>query len=89
MHRASMPELIRHGVTGFLCRSLEEMVDAVGQLGAIDRRACRDDCARRFSADRMVEDYLNAIRCVIRCEGELQQASPASSKQLVSWQART
>ena len=31
MNRASMPELIRHGVTGFLCRSTDEMVDAVGR----------------------------------------------------------
>jgi glycosyltransferase involved in cell wall biosynthesis len=89
MHRASMPELIHDGFTGFLCRSTDEMVAAVGRLGAIDRRACREDCEARFSADCMVEDYLNAIRCVIRCEGELQQVTPANSKQLVSWQART
>jgi glycosyltransferase involved in cell wall biosynthesis len=60
--RASMPELIRHGVTGFLCRSPDEMVEAVGRLGAIDRRACRADCERRFSADRMVEQYLVGAR---------------------------
>jgi glycosyltransferase involved in cell wall biosynthesis len=58
--RASMPELIRQGVTGFLCQSPDEMADAVGRLGAIDRRACREDCERRFSADRMVEDYMAA-----------------------------
>ena len=60
MLRGSMPELIRHGVTAFLCRSTDEMMDAVGRLGAIDRRACREDCEARFSADRMVEDYLAA-----------------------------
>ncbi len=64
MHRGSMPELIRHGVTGFLCRSTDEMVDAVGRLGAIDRRACRADCERRFAADRMVEDYVAAARWI-------------------------
>jgi glycosyltransferase involved in cell wall biosynthesis len=42
--RASMPELVRQGVTGFLCRSPDEMADAVGRLGKIDRRACREDC---------------------------------------------
>jgi glycosyltransferase involved in cell wall biosynthesis len=63
--RGSIPELIRHGVTGFVCRSPDEMIDAVGRLGAIDRRACRADCEARFSADRMVEDYLAAIRDLI------------------------
>jgi hypothetical protein len=61
-----MPELIRHGVTGFLCRSVDEMVESVGRLGAIDRRVCRADCERRFSADRMVEEYLAAMRSVVR-----------------------
>lgn len=65
MRRGSMPELIRHGVTGFLCRSTEEMAVAVGRLGEIDRRACREDCERRFSADRMVEDYLAAARDLV------------------------
>jgi glycosyltransferase involved in cell wall biosynthesis len=62
MHRGSMPELIRHGVTGFLCRSTDEMVDAAARVGEIDRRACREDCERRFSADRMVQDYVAAAR---------------------------
>ena len=65
MLRGSMPELIRHGVTAFLCRSTDEMMDAVGRLGAIDRRACREDCEARFSADRMVEDYLAAAMDLI------------------------
>jgi len=56
--RGPMPELIRHGVTGFLCRSMDEMVDAVARLGVVDRRACRADCERRFSVERMVEHYL-------------------------------
>jgi glycosyltransferase involved in cell wall biosynthesis len=60
MCRGSLPELIRHGVTGFLCRNTDEIVDAVGRLGQIDRRACREDCERRFSANRMVEDYVAA-----------------------------
>jgi glycosyltransferase involved in cell wall biosynthesis len=78
MARGSMPELIRHGVTGFLCRSTDEMVDAVGRIGAIDRRACRAECERRFSADRMVEDYLAAMRSVV---GSAAQAPDARAAQ--------
>ena len=77
MHRGSMPELIRHGVTGFLCRSTDEMVDAVGRVGAIDRRACREDCERRFSADRMVEDYIAAARDLLAAPKRAASPEPA------------
>jgi glycosyltransferase involved in cell wall biosynthesis len=65
MQRGSLPELIRHGVTGFLCRSTDEMVDAVDDVGAIDRRACRTEYERRFSANRMLEGYLDAARDLV------------------------
>ncbi len=58
MDRGSMPELIRHSVTGFLCHSSDEMVNAIRQIGEIDRCACRAECERRFSVDRMVEQYI-------------------------------
>ncbi|WP_324807006.1 glycosyltransferase family 4 protein [Sphingomonas sp. LY29] len=57
-NRGSMPELIEHGVTGFLVDTLDEAVAAIDRLGEIDRRACRDAVARRFSVERMADDYL-------------------------------
>jgi glycosyltransferase involved in cell wall biosynthesis len=72
MRRASMPELIQDGVTGFLCRSTDEMVDAVSRVGAIDRRACREDCERRFSAERMVEEYADVARSLVSSEANVQ-----------------
>ena len=36
-----MPELIDHGVTGFLVDSVDEAVDAIGRIDEIDRVACR------------------------------------------------
>jgi glycosyltransferase involved in cell wall biosynthesis len=77
MRRASMPELIGHGVTGFLCASTDEMADAVGRLSAIDRRACREDCERRFSADRMVDEYLGLARSLVRSEADAQDLPTA------------
>jgi glycosyltransferase involved in cell wall biosynthesis len=84
MHRGSMPELIRHGVTGFLCRSTDEMAGAVARLGEIDRRACREDCERRFSAARMVEEYLHAIRSVARGEALDPYLEPAQRRTLLT-----
>ena len=52
-----MPELVQHGVTGFLVDDADGAVAAVGRLPTIDRRACRREAETRFSADRMVDDY--------------------------------
>ena len=53
----SMPEIVRHGRTGFLVDDVDGAVDAVGAVAALSRRHCRDDVERRFTADRMVADY--------------------------------
>lgn len=60
--RGSMPELIEHGVTGFLVSDLDEAVDAIGRIGEIDRAACRRSVEARFSVDRMADDYLALYR---------------------------
>lgn len=63
--RGSMPEIIDHERTGFLVATVEEAAEAVGRLAAIDRRACRAEAEARFSADRMVEDYLRVYASVL------------------------
>ena len=60
-NRGSMPELIDHGVTGFLVDSVDEAVDAIGRIGEIDRAACRAAVSARFTVDRMADRYLAAI----------------------------
>jgi len=54
----SVPEILRHGVTGFVVSGDEEALDAAGRIGEIDRRACREDFERRFTAERMARDYV-------------------------------
>jgi len=56
-HRGALPEIIRDGSTGFLCRTVEQAVGAVGRLGLIDRRRVRAECERRFSAAAIVAAY--------------------------------
>jgi glycosyltransferase involved in cell wall biosynthesis len=55
LRRGSVPEIVRHGTTGFICDSVDEMVEAVGSLSAIDRHDCRLDAEARFS-DRVIVD---------------------------------
>jgi len=61
-NRGSMPELIEHGVTGFLVDDLDGAVEAIGRLDEIDRKACRAAVAARFTVDRMAERYLSLYR---------------------------
>ncbi|MFQ4137696.1 glycosyltransferase family 4 protein [Nodosilinea sp. PGN35] len=59
--RASTPEVIDHGKTGFLCESVNEMIESVKQVCALDRWICRHTVETRFSADIMVEQYLEIV----------------------------
>jgi glycosyltransferase involved in cell wall biosynthesis len=63
--RGSMPELIAPGTSGFLVDTIEEAVEALQRLDAIDRGACRRWAEERFNADRMVEDYLKVYRRIL------------------------
>ena len=65
INRGSMPEVIDHGRTGFLCRDLDEAVEALGRVGEIDRRACRRWVEERFSVDRMVDDYVRVYERIL------------------------
>ena len=66
--RGSMPELIEHGVTGFLVDTFEEAVEAIGRLGEIDRAACRRAVEERFTVERMADDYLALYRRILAGE---------------------
>lgn len=63
--RGSMPELIDHGVTGFLVDSFDEALAAISRLGEIDRRACRRAVEERFTVDRMADEYLALYRRIL------------------------
>jgi glycosyltransferase involved in cell wall biosynthesis len=55
--RGSVPEVVADGLTGFVRATPDELVDAVGRIPEIDRRACRRWVAERFSADVMTGGY--------------------------------
>ena len=63
--RGSMPEIIRHGETGYIVEDIKQAVDAVAAVRSIDRSACRDDAERRFSDTRMAQDYVRAYQEVL------------------------
>ncbi len=57
----SVPEIVDDGVTGFLCRTVDEAVAAVARLDTISRQRCREVFERRFTAARMARDYVTDL----------------------------
>jgi glycosyltransferase involved in cell wall biosynthesis len=55
--RGSVPEVVADGETGFICRTVAEMIEAVKSVPGIDRPACRRRVAERFTVERMTDGY--------------------------------
>lgn len=64
-NRGSMPELIDHGVTGFLVDSVDEAAAAIARVDELDRAACRKAVMERFTVDRMADAYLALYRSIL------------------------
>ena len=54
----SVPEVVDHGVTGFVVDTVEQAIDAARQVHLLDRRRCRAVFERRFSVGRMTADHV-------------------------------
>jgi mannose-6-phosphate isomerase-like protein (cupin superfamily) len=65
MNKGSMPELIRDGETGFLVGSVDEAAEAVKKVDTISRKECRKSVEKRFSVDRMVDDYIKVYKTIL------------------------
>jgi glycosyltransferase involved in cell wall biosynthesis len=61
----SAPEIVRHGVNGFLVDDEADMAAAIAKIGTIDRAICRRDAVERFDARRMVLEYEQLFRRVV------------------------
>ncbi len=78
----SVPEIVRDGITGFVCPSLDDAVARVPQLAGLSRRACREHIEATFTVERMVDRYLEVYREALR----LRTPPPPTAEQL-RWRA--
>ena len=79
--RGSLPEIIDHGVTGFLCETLDEMVQSVRHVSVIDRNRCRHAFDARFSTERMVQDYLRVYERLVGSTAKMPSSTESSSRE--------
>jgi glycosyltransferase involved in cell wall biosynthesis len=73
--RGSVPEIIDEGKTGFICETVEQMVEAVPKISTLDRQQCRLVFEQRFTVQRMVQHYLSAYENLIVQQDELSSSS--------------
>ncbi len=59
--QGAAPEIVEHGVTGFLGDSDAELIDGLLAIDQIDRAVCREQVRRRFSVERMVDGYVRVF----------------------------
>jgi glycosyltransferase involved in cell wall biosynthesis len=64
----SVPEIIEDGVSGIIVHTVDEAVEAIRQASVMSRRAVRACFNSRFTATRMVSDYLSIYEGILSQE---------------------
>jgi glycosyltransferase involved in cell wall biosynthesis len=65
LDRGAVREVVDEGVTGVVFGSLDEMIDGIDRVFALDRRAVREHAVARFGIERMVDEYVAVYRRII------------------------
>jgi len=66
MDDGAISEVVENNVTGYVCKSTEEMCESVSRLGRISHIACRQRVEGLFSRDKMAEKYEELYLRIIR-----------------------
>lgn len=65
-NRGAIPEVIKHGKTGFIANSLEEAVQFIPKIDSISNEACRERVASLFDSNVMAERYISVYKSAIK-----------------------
>lgn len=64
-NRGSIPEIVKNGETGFVVEDVDEMLEAVSNIGRINRSACSKFALQNFSAQKMTDKYEEIYRKIL------------------------
>ena len=85
MNRGAMPEIIDHGVNGFLAKNEQEFAEYMLRVDEINPEDCRRSVEEKFSAQKMAEEYVQRYVETIRATKQRVEprgpAKKATSKQ--------
>jgi glycosyltransferase involved in cell wall biosynthesis len=74
----SVPEIVDHGITGLIVRTMDEAIRMLPQVIALDRRRVRERFEQRFSATRMAKDYVHAYNSLFKRSSLTERAAVVS-----------
>ena len=55
--RGSVPEVVEDGKTGFIVENTADMIDAIENIGKINRLDCRRHAEKNFTTQHMIDNY--------------------------------
>jgi glycosyltransferase involved in cell wall biosynthesis len=64
-NRGSVPEVIDHGVTGFICEDVQGAVAALQRIDELSRTEIRAQFERRFSSKIMAQNYVDSYSAML------------------------
>ncbi|HEY8100649.1 MAG TPA: glycosyltransferase family 4 protein [Burkholderiaceae bacterium] len=65
----SVPEIMEHGVTGFVVTNQDEAIEAARNIESIDRTGCRNSFERRFTTTLMANNYVHVYQKLLANAG--------------------
>jgi glycosyltransferase involved in cell wall biosynthesis len=65
LRHGAVSEIVVHGVTGFILDSIDQAVRAVDDIPLLKRSEARSAFERRFSVERMAQDYVRIYRRLV------------------------
>ncbi|NMG08000.1 glycosyltransferase family 4 protein [Brasilonema sp. UFV-L1] len=66
INMGSVPEVVAHGKTGFVCDSYEQMAQMIPAALELDRQTCREYVESRFTVSQMVDGYEAVYEQILR-----------------------
>lgn len=73
------PEVVEQGQTGFIVQDLPDMVRAMRQVAALDRRTIRNSIERYFSVQTMAQNYQNLYAQILATHNRTRITGPLSN----------
>jgi glycosyltransferase involved in cell wall biosynthesis len=78
----SVPEIIEEGLTGAIVETVDEAIDALPRVMALDRKKVRHRFEQRFSATRMAKEYVKVYRSLLASPESTQVEEAGRRRQL-------
>ena len=75
----STPEVVAHGRVGYVCDDDESLIDALKQVGRLDRMDCRRWAEEHFSVERMTTDYEQVYETLVTDRAPSRSVSDSSA----------